>query len=73
MHESPRRGSRLEAGVITLQGHDPTTDLSFRNLRIAEYPKREPGNQDTRRPSAGRLGPARGYLSPMQYRFWYPR
>jgi len=41
INESPRQGCRLEAGVITLQGHDPTTDLSFRNLRIAEYPKRE--------------------------------
>ena len=37
-HENPRRGKRLEAGHISLQGHDPTTDLSFRNLRIFEYP-----------------------------------
>jgi hypothetical protein len=40
--ESARDGCRLKAGVITLQGHDPTTDLSFRNLKVAEYPKREP-------------------------------
>jgi hypothetical protein len=33
---NPRRGLRLEAGTIMIQGHDPTTDLSFRNLRIAE-------------------------------------
>jgi hypothetical protein len=36
---NPRRGYRPEAGVISLQGHDPTTDLSFRNIRIVEYPK----------------------------------
>jgi hypothetical protein len=31
-----RTGSRTAAGVLGLQGHDPTTDLSFRNIRIAE-------------------------------------
>jgi len=36
-----RRNCRLEAGTISLQGHDPTTDLSFRNIRIGSYPKRE--------------------------------
>jgi len=35
---NPRRGSKVEAGPISLQGHDPTTDLSFRNLRVATYP-----------------------------------
>lgn len=35
---NPRRGSKTEAGPISLQGHDPTTDLMFRNLRIAAYP-----------------------------------
>jgi len=39
-HENPRQGLRLEAGTIIIQGHDPTTDLSFRNLRIAELPER---------------------------------
>jgi len=39
-HENPRKGLRLEAGTIIIQGHDPTTDLSFRNLRIAEIPER---------------------------------
>lgn len=34
--ENPRRGLRTEAGSIMIQGHDPTTNLSFRNLRIAE-------------------------------------
>ncbi len=36
--ENPRRGLRLKPGHIILQGHDPTTNLSFRNLRIAELP-----------------------------------
>lgn len=26
------------AGTINLQGHDPTTDLSFRNIHIQQYP-----------------------------------
>lgn len=38
-HDNPRNGLRLEPGTIQIQGHDPTTDLSFRNLRIAELPK----------------------------------
>lgn len=37
--DNPRKGCRLAAGAISLQGHDPTTNLSFRNIRIAEYPK----------------------------------
>ena len=39
-NENPRRGLRLKPGTITIQGHDPTTDLSFRNLRVAELPER---------------------------------
>lgn len=35
-NENPRRGKRLDAGHLSLQGHDPTTDLNFRNLKIAE-------------------------------------
>ena len=35
--DNPRNGCRLEAGHISIQGHDPTTDLSFRNIRIAEF------------------------------------
>jgi len=38
--DNPRKGLRLEAGTIQLQGHDPTTDLSFRSLRIREIPPR---------------------------------
>jgi hypothetical protein len=37
--EDARRGAKTDAGPISLQGHDPTTDLSFRNLRVAELPK----------------------------------
>ena len=39
MNESARQGLRLKPGVISLQGHDPTTDLSFRRIRVMEYPK----------------------------------
>jgi len=41
LKENPREGCRLEKGAISLQGHDPTTDLSFRNIRIAELPAPE--------------------------------
>jgi hypothetical protein len=40
-HENPRNGSKTGPGHISLQGHDPTTDLSFRNLRIAELPDKK--------------------------------
>jgi hypothetical protein len=40
--ENPRKGKRLAAGTIILQGHDPTTDLLFRNSRIAALPPRAP-------------------------------
>jgi hypothetical protein len=39
-HENPRKGLRREPGTIMIQGHDPTTDLSVRNLRIAEMAQR---------------------------------
>jgi hypothetical protein len=35
-HKNPRNGLRLEKGTLQIQGHDPTTDLSFRNLRARE-------------------------------------
>ncbi len=35
-----RQQARTAAGVISLQAHDPTTNLDFRNIRIAEFPKR---------------------------------
>ena len=34
--ENPRKGLRTEPGHISLQGHDPTTNLEFSNLRAAE-------------------------------------
>lgn len=37
---NPRRGLRLEKGTFILQGHDPTTDISFRDMRVGEMAKR---------------------------------
>jgi hypothetical protein len=34
--DNARNGCKLEKGPISLQGHDPTTDLNFRNIRIGE-------------------------------------
>ncbi len=36
---NPRNGLRTQAGHFSLQGHDPTTNLDFRNFRLTEYPK----------------------------------
>ncbi len=38
LKDNARNGCRLEKGPISLQGHDATTDLNFRNIRIAELP-----------------------------------
>ena len=35
-HPNPRKGRRDAPGYLVLQGHDPTTDVSFRNVRIQE-------------------------------------
>lgn len=40
-HENPRKGLRTDPGTIMIQGHDPTTDISFRNLQIVEMAKRK--------------------------------
>ncbi|MEX2171448.1 MAG: DUF1080 domain-containing protein [Pirellulales bacterium] len=37
-HNNPRNGLRLQPGTLCIQGHDPTTDLLFRGLRIVELP-----------------------------------
>ena len=37
---NPRRGLRQEAGTLMIQAHDPTTDLNFRRIRIAEIEPR---------------------------------
>ena len=39
-HENPRKGLRLAAGTIMIQGHDPTTNISFRNLKATSLPER---------------------------------
>ncbi len=36
---NPRKGLRLDAGHFSLQGHDPTTDLYFREIKAAPLPK----------------------------------
>jgi 3-keto-disaccharide hydrolase len=36
---NPRKGSRTGKGPISIPGHDPTTDLSFRNIRIVKLTK----------------------------------
>jgi hypothetical protein len=38
-NDNPRNGSKTGKGPISIQGHDPTTNLSFRNIRIAMIPK----------------------------------
>ena len=38
--KNPRRGLRTEPGSIILQGHDPTTEFSFRDMRIVEMKPR---------------------------------
>ena len=35
--DNPRKGARTAAGHLSIQGHDPTTDLSFRNIRVLEF------------------------------------
>jgi hypothetical protein len=37
-NDNARNGCKLGKGPISLQGHDATTDLRFRNIRIAELP-----------------------------------
>jgi hypothetical protein len=37
-NDNPRNGYRAAKGPISIQGHDPTTDILFRNIRIAELP-----------------------------------
>lgn len=39
--KNPRRGLRKEAGTIMIQGHDPTTDIAFKNLQIRELSPRK--------------------------------
>src|SRR5947209_20201500 len=53
---NPRNGSNLDAGPLSIQGRDPTTDLNFRDLRIAALPRRPqkqelPATEPTQTPS----------------------
>jgi Domain of Unknown Function (DUF1080) len=34
--ENPRKGLKTGKGHLSIQGHDPTTDILFRNIRIVE-------------------------------------
>ena len=43
-NDNPRNGYRAAAGHISIQGHDPTTDLSFRNIRIVELKEEKKKN-----------------------------
>ena len=38
-NENPRKGMRLEAGTIMIQGHDETTDATYRQLSITMIEK----------------------------------
>lgn len=40
-NDNARNGKRLAAGTLAIQGHDPKTDLSFRNIKLGEMPPRE--------------------------------
>ena len=39
-NDNPRKGRRLKPGTIILQGHDPSTDVSFREIYARELNKR---------------------------------
>ena len=41
-HKNPRKGLRKEPGTLMIQGHDPTTNLSFRDIRAGEMEVRRP-------------------------------
>lgn len=36
---NPRKGLRLEGGHLSLQGHDPTTDILFKKIQVQEIPR----------------------------------
>ena len=36
-NDNPRKGLRTDSGHLSIQGHDKTTDILFRNLRVAEW------------------------------------
>jgi hypothetical protein len=38
INANPRNGCRLEKGPVSLQGHDPTTDIDFRDVKAIALP-----------------------------------
>jgi hypothetical protein len=38
-NKSARKGRKDDKGPFSIQGHDPTTNLSFKNIRVNSYPK----------------------------------
>ena len=38
--DNARQGAKRTRGALSIQGHDPTTDLSFRNIRIQSLDKK---------------------------------
>jgi hypothetical protein len=40
-NDNPREGLRTEKGTLQIQGHDPTTDILFRDFRAAELRPRD--------------------------------
>jgi hypothetical protein len=51
-NDNARNGCKLGKGPISLQGHDRTTDLYFRNIRIAELPTSKESNSS--QPNGGK-------------------
>ena len=39
-HPNPRKGLRLQPGTIIFQGHDPTTDILMKEIRVREISER---------------------------------
>ncbi|MFQ5730520.1 MAG: DUF1080 domain-containing protein [Planctomycetaceae bacterium] len=52
--QNPRKGTRLKSGRFNLQGHDPTTDVSFRNLRVGTLPEAADANSDKKKKGAAK-------------------
>ena len=44
--DNPRRGSKVAAGPMSLQGHDDGTDISFGYFRVGTYPKGDAASLD---------------------------
>ncbi len=39
-NDNPRQGYRSQPGVFSIQGHDPTTDIDFRNFKVQSLGKK---------------------------------